>query len=306
LSRYIVRRVLRAAVLYVAIILLVFVVTHVIGDPVARSLPLDATPAQYQARSHALGLDRPLWDQFTDYMSGALRLDFGDSFTTRQPAMDLVLERVPRTFELVAAGMLLAALIGLPLGIALGLSNRRWFLRLGNTLSLVALSVPQFWIGIILILVFAVELGWFPTGGLGGLSYLILPAVTLSLTTAGRVAQITSATIRDELAKPYVRTARAKGMPTRRVIVHSLRNASVPITTVFSYEAITALAGYAILVETVFAWPGIGYKITESVRNLDLPLTAATAVTIALIVTVGNTLVEFVYRALDPRIAVED
>jgi peptide/nickel transport system permease protein len=304
-ARYLSGRVLRAAVLYIAIILLVFFVTHVVGDPVARSLPVDATREQYQSRAAALGLNRPLWDQFTSYMAGALRLDFGDSFTTHTSAMGLVLQRLPRTFVLVGAGMLLAALIGVPLGIALGLSKRPIFNRVGNTVSLLAVSVPQFWIGIILILVFAVQLGWFPTGGIGDLRHLVLPAVCLSLTTAGRTAQITAATLRDELEKPYVRTARAKGMPTRRVVVHALRNASVPVTTVFSYEAITALAGYAILVETVFAWPGIGFTITDAVRDLDLPLTAATAVTMALIVVVGNTLVDFVYRALDPRIATQ-
>jgi peptide/nickel transport system permease protein len=277
----------------------------VVGDPVARSLPVDATREQYQSRAAALGLNRPLWDQFTSYMSGALRLDFGDSFTTHSSAMGLVLERLPRTFVLVGAGMLLAALMGVPLGIALGLSKRPIFNRAGNTLSLLAVSVPQFWIGIILILVFAVRLGWFPTGGIGDLRHLVLPAVCLSLTTAGRTAQITAATLRDELEKPYVRTARAKGMPTRRVVVHALRNTAVPVTTVFSYEAITALAGYAILVETVFAWPGIGFTITDAVRDLDLPLTAAAAVTMALIVVVGNTLVDFVYRALDPRIAAQ-
>jgi peptide/nickel transport system permease protein len=305
MASHVARRVLRAVALYFAIIVLVFVVTHVIGDPVARSLPLDATPEQYASRAHALGLDRPLWDQFTSYMSGALRLDFGDSFTTHQPAMDLVLERLPRTFALVFVGMGLAALIGIPLGIGLGLSKRRWFVRSGNTASLLALSVPQFWIGILLILVFAVWLGWLPTGGIGGVRYIILPALTLSLTTAGRTAQITAVTLRDELAKPYVRTAKAKGLSTRRVVVHGLRNAAVPVTTVFAYEAITALAGYSILVETVFAWPGVGFTITDAVRKLDLPLTAATAVTIALIVTIGNTMVEFGYRLFDPRIATQ-
>jgi peptide/nickel transport system permease protein len=297
------RQLFRAVVLYLAIVVLVFVATHLVGDPVARSLPLDATPEQRASRAAALGLDRPISEQFHDYMSGALRFDFGDSFTTHTSAMQLVVERIPRTFVLVAAGMALAALIGVPLGIALGFSNRGWCLRLGNWLSLLALSLPAFWIGILLILVFAVRLGWFPTSGIGDVRHLVLPAVTLSLATAGRTAQITQATLRDELEKPYIRTARAKGMSKHRVVVHALRNTSVPVTTVFAYEAITALAGYAILVETVFAWPGIGYTIVQAVRNLDLPLTSACAVMIALIVTIANTLVEVVYRVLDPRIA---
>jgi peptide/nickel transport system permease protein len=303
-ARFIGRRLVRAGVLFVAIVLLVFLVTHVIGDPVARSLPLDATPAQYQNRAAALGLDKPLPEQFRSYISGALRFDFGNSFATHTSAMDLVLQRLPRTFVLVAAGMAIAALLGVPLGIGIGLSKRPWVVRFGNWLSLLVLSIPQFWIGILFILIFAVRLGWLPTSGVGDARHLVLPALTLSLTTAGRTAQITQATLRDELDKPYIRTAYAKGMSTRRVVVHALRNTSVPVTTVFAYEVITALAGYAILVETVFAWPGIGFTIVESVRNLDLPLTSATAVTIALMVVVANTLVEILYRVLDPRITV--
>jgi peptide/nickel transport system permease protein len=201
--------------------------------------------------------------------------------------------------------MAIALVIGLAVGITVGLTKRRWVAQVGNSASLVALSIPQFWIGLLLILVFALHLGWFPTSGVGSLRHLVLPAVTLSLVTAGRVAQLAQATLRDELEKPYIRTAHAKGLSTRRVVVHGLRNTMVPVTTVFAYEAITALAGYTILVETVFAWPGIGWTITQAVRNLDLPLTAATAVTIALMVTVANTLVDILYRKMDPRIAAE-
>jgi peptide/nickel transport system permease protein len=305
MTRFIGRRLLRGVLLFFATILLVFFVTHIIGDPVGRSLPLDATPAQRASRAVALGLDRPLSEQFTEYFTGAIRFDFGDSFRTRTPAMETVLQAVPRSLLLVGAGMALAGVLGISLGIALGLTERPWFSQVGNSVSLVALSVPQFWIGILFILVFAVHLGWFPTSGVGSWRHLVLPALTLSLVTGGRIAQLTSATLRDELAKPYIRTARAKGMSTRRVVVHGLRNTMVPVTTVFAYEAVTALAGYTILVETVFAWPGVGWTITQAVKSLDLPLTAATAVTIALMVIVANALVDILYRTLDPRIAAE-
>lgn len=305
MTRFILQRAIRAAVLFVVIVNVVFLVTNVLGDPVARSLPVDASPEQHELRAQSFGLDQPLAEQYTDYITGAFALDFGDSFTTDTPAMEKVRERLPRTFLLVGASMALALLVGVPTGIALGVTKRRWVDKLGNWASLIALSLPQFWFGILIVLVFAVHLGWLPTSGIGGWRHLVLPAVTLSVTAAGRTLQITQTTLREELEKPYIRTANAKGLSTRRVLVHAMRNVSVPVTTVFAYEAVTALAGYTILVETVFAWPGIGLLLVESVAALDIPLVAAAAVTVSLIVVVGNALVDILYQKLDPRIALE-
>src|SRR5690606_1464688 len=152
--------------------------------------------------------------------------------------------------------------------------------------------VPQFWFGIVLILIFAVRLRWLPTSGIDSWKHLVLPAVTLSLTTAGRTLQITQTTLREELHKSYVRTANAKGLRRSRVLLHALRNVSVPVITIYAHEGVTALAGYTILVETVFAWPGIGLLIAQSVAALDVPLVAASAVTVSLIVVVANALVD--------------
>ena len=191
--------------------------------------------------------------------------------------MELVRQRIPRTFLLLSAGMALGALLGVPLGVALALTKRKWFDRAGNGLSLVALSLPNFWIGILFILFFAVRLGWLPSAGIGGWKHLVLPALTLSLHTAGRMTQITAVTLRDELEKSYIRTAMAKGLSRRRVIVHGARNILPAVTTIFAYEIVKSIAGYQIIVEAVFAWPGLGLLITDSARNLDLPLTAAAA-----------------------------
>jgi peptide/nickel transport system permease protein len=302
-ARFVAARLLRAAILVVCLTILVFLVTHVVGDPVRRSLPLDATQHEYEVHRHALGLDKPLLTQFRTYMTGALHLDFGTSFSTGQPAMALVRQRVPRTFILLNAGMAFGAVLGIPLGVALGFTKRRWFDRAGNGASLVFLSLPSFWIGIMLILFFAVHLRWLPSAGMGGWKHLVLPGITLGLHTAGRMTQITEATLRDELDKPYIRTATAKGMSRPRVIRHAVRNILAPVTTIFAYEVVKSLAGYQIIVEAVFAFPGLGLLVTDAAKNLDLPLTAASAVTIGLLVVIANTVVDLLHRGLDPRVA---
>lgn len=306
MARDIGRRLIRSAALLLALILVIFVVTQVVGDPVARSLPPDATADQYERRQASYGLDRPLSEQFREYVTGAVVFDYGDSFIFDAPATEVVLDRLPRTAVLVVASMALAGVLGLGVGIAMAFSRRgSWLDRGGNLGSLFVLSIPQFWLGILFILVFAVWLGWFPTSGTGSLRHLVLPVATLTFASAGRMAQVTQSALRDELVKPYVRTAMAKGLSTRRVLVHALRNAAVTVTTMFGYEFVTVFAGYTILVEVVFAWPGIGLLLRDAVLQLDLPLTAATTAVIATVVVVGNAVVDFAYGVLDPRIAAE-
>lgn len=302
MTRYLLRRVVRTFLLVVAVTLVVFLVTHVISDPARQMLPLDASEEEIRAVREDLGLARPLGTQFGDFVTGAAQLDFGESFWQGRDSLDLVLSRVPRTFLLVGSGVGVAVLIGVPAGTAMGVSRRRWLDRLGSTLSLVALSVPQFWLGLLLIMWFSLQLGWLPTSGYGEPAHLVLPALTLALPTAGRTAQITRATVRDELGEAYVRSAYGRGLSRARVTYHALRNAAVPITTLVGWETITALAGYTILVEVVFAWPGLGQLVVEAVSRQDLPLTEAAVVVTATIVVVANLAVDLLYRALDPRI----
>jgi peptide/nickel transport system permease protein len=301
---FVAARVARGVVLVVAVVVITFFVTHVISDPARRILPLDAPQSEVDRLNAQLGLDRPLGEQFGDFASSAVRFDFGESFWDGRDTTEIVAERIPRTFELVAAGMVLAVVIGVPFGVALALSKRRWVVRIGNGLSILMLSVPQFWVGLILILVFAVRLGWLPTSGDRTVDSIILPAVTLALPAAGRAAQITRSTVQEQLGEAYVRTTVAKGLPRRRVLVHVLRGCSVPVVTMIGWEAVTALAGYTILVETVFSWPGLGLLATEAIGRQDLPLTEAVVFTVAVIVVVANTLVDITYRLLDPRVAI--
>ncbi len=301
--KFFMKRTFRGLVLAFVAVNLVFFVVNVIGDPVGRSLPLDASPEQYAFQARSLGFDRPLWEQYADYVGDVARLDFGDSISTHAPAMESVLTRFPRTFLLVGVGMGLAAVIGIPAGIILATTKRRWVDRLGNSLTLTALSIPQFCFGILLILVLSVQLGWFPTSGIGSWKHVVLPSLALAIGPLGTTIQITQVTLRDELQKPYIRTARAKGLSEGRVLYHALRNAVVAVATVFSHETILALAGYTVLVETVFAWPGIGSLIAEAILALDVPMTSAVVVSVSLVVVVANTLVDIMYRQLDPRIA---
>jgi peptide/nickel transport system permease protein len=301
--RYALGRLLRGLVLVAVVMLITFFVTHAIGDPVRQLLPLDAPQSEYDRLEAQLGLDRPLTEQFGDFVDGIVHFDFGDSYWEQRPAMDIVVERIPPTVRLVVAGMVLAVLLGVPFGIWLALSRRPWLERLGSSLSILMLSVPQFWVGLLLILVFAVNLGWLPTSGDREAGSLILPAITLALPAAGRAALITRSTLRAQLTESYVRTAVSKGIPKRRVLVHVMRNSSVPIVTLIGFEAVTAFAGYTILVETVFSWPGLGALAAQAVGRHDLPLTEAVVFVVALIVVLSNIVIDLVYRALDPRVA---
>jgi peptide/nickel transport system permease protein len=303
--RYAIGRLARGLLLVVIVMLITFFVTHAIGDPVRQLLPLDAPQSEYDRLQAQLGLDRPLTEQFTDFAGSVVRFDFGDSYWEQRPAMEIVVERIPPTVRLVVAGMTLAVLIGVPFGLWLALSRRPWLERLGSSLSILMLSVPQFWVGLLLILVFSVKLGWLPTSGDREAGSLVLPAITLALPAAGRAAMICRSTVRAQLGEPYVRTAVSKGIPRRRVLVHVMRNSAVPIVTLVGFEAVTAFAGYTILVETVFSWPGLGALAAQAVGRQDLPLTEAVVFVVALIVVLANVGIDLLYRALDPRVALQ-
>lgn len=301
---FLIRRAIHGLVVIIGVSLIVFLVTHVIGDPVRRMLPLEATPEQYETLRHQLGYDRPLGVQFIDFLGNLTRLDFGESLWQRgTPARSLVFERLPATFALVFAGMALAVLIAVPLGVLAALKPGKWLDRIAVTTSLTGLSLPQFWLGVLLILVFTVWLGWLPSSGRGGLRHLILPAVTLALPAAGRITQLVRSSMIDQLNEQYVVVAEAKGMGRPYVIGrHALRNALVPVVTIVGWETIRALAGYAVVVETVFAWPGIGFLVIQAVTRQDVVLLQATVFTAALLIVVINLGVDLLYSWIDPRI----
>jgi peptide/nickel transport system permease protein len=302
-GRYIARRLFQGLIVVFGVTVIVFVVTRMIGDPVRVMLPIEATPEQRAEFAAQIGFDRPIPEQFVDFAGDLFRFDFGESLWQRRPALDVVVEHLPRTFQLVAAGMLLAVLLAIPLGIISSLRPGSVRDRATVTTSLIGLSVPQFWLGLILIVVFAVQLQWLPTSGTGSWKHLVLPALTMALPIAGRLTMMTRSSMIDELNSQYVRTAKAKGMPYRRTVgVHALRNAAVPFVSLAGWETIRALAGYAVVVETVFAWPGVGFLALEAIERQDLILLQAIVFVIAIIVVLFNIAIDVSYKVIDPRI----
>lgn len=306
MGRFIVRRTLQGLLVIVGVTVVVFGVTRMVGDPVKFVLPLEATAEQREARAHELGFDRPIVTQFGDYVEDLARLDFGESLWQRdRSTIDIVGQVLPKTFQLVGAGMVFAVLLAVPLGVVAATRPGTVLDRLLVTTSLLGLSVPQFWLGLILIIVFGVQLGWLPTSGTGSLNHLILPAITLGLPAAGRLAMMVRSSMIDELNKQYVKTAKAKGMPLRRVVgMHALRNGSIPVITLVGWELIRALAGYTVIVETVFNWPGLGQTAIQAIERRDLFLLQTIVLVVAVMVVVINVLVDVVYKAVDPRIKV--
>jgi peptide/nickel transport system permease protein len=303
MGRFILRRLAQGALVVFLVTVVVFVTTRLVGDPVDVLLPFESTPEQRAEFRHQLGLDRSIPVQFWEYLKDVAHLDFGQSLVLREDAMGIVLERLPATLELVAAGMGLAFVVSMVLGVLAALRPGGWFDRVAVVGSLAALSMPEFWVGLLLIYIFAVWLGVLPSSGKGGLDHLILPAVTMAFATIGRMVMIVRSSMLDELAQPYVQTARAKGLSGFRTVgVHAMRNVSVPVVTLFGWEVILALAGYTAVVETVFAWPGIGFLAYNAIVDQDLILLQAIVFLVAIFVVAINILIDVLYRVIDPRI----
>lgn len=301
--RYVGQRLGHGAIVILGVVLIVFVVTRLIGDPVAVMLPMEATAAERAALAAKLGLDRSIPVQFLDYVTGLLRFDLGNSLWQDRPAMTIVGERIGHTLALVGVALLVAVVLGVPLGLLAATQAGRFLDRFTVTTSLVGLSMPQFWLGMVLIVLFAVELGWLPSSGAETPAHVVLPALALALPSAARIVMLVRSQMIDEVNQPYVRTAEAKGLPPRRIIgVHALRNAANPILTLVGWEAIRMLAGYTVVVETVFAWPGLGFLAIQSIERQDLVLLQAVVFVVALMVVAVNLLVDIAYRAIDPRV----
>ncbi len=303
MGRFALQRVLQGLVVIFGVTVIVFVVTRLIGDPVSLMLPLEATAEERAAFAAALGLDEPILVQFWEFLKGALRFDFGESLWQGRPALEIIAEVLPRTVVLVVTGLGLAVVLAIPVGIFAALRPGSWMDRALVGGSLLGLSIPQFWLGLMLILFFGVYLKVLPTSGSGTVQHLILPALTLALPAFGRLTMMVRSSMIDELQSPYVETSRAKGMPEwRTVSVHAFRNASNPVVTLSGWELIRAIAGYSVVVETVFAWPGIGFMAIQAIQQQDLILLQAIVFVVAVIVVIVNLALDFVYKAIDPRI----
>jgi peptide/nickel transport system permease protein len=287
----------------VGVLILVFIMTHSVGDPVRLMLPAEATYQDYLQLQHQLGLDRPIQEQFISFLLGAAHGDFGLSIWQQRPAMDIVLEWLPASLILSVCAMVLALVVSVPLGILASFRPMSFFSRAIASISVIGVTVPIFWLGIMLILLLSLRFPLFPTSGYGTWQHLVLPTITLAALPAGRITQMVRSSMLQEVAQQYTITARAKGLEEKTIIVrHMLKNAAIPIVTLTGFELGRMLAGNTIVLETVFAWPGIGLLMMNAIFHRDLPLIAAGVFVVAVIVVLLNILTDITYGFLDPRI----
>jgi peptide/nickel transport system permease protein len=318
---FIIRRLLQALLVMAVMSALVFVGLFVVGDPVSMMASAEATELDRDAIRANFGLDKPLWQQYLIFMSHALRLDFGNSFLAGAPAMGLILERMPATLELATVAMMLSLLLGVPLGIWAGLKPQAISTRSIMTGSVLGFSLPNFWVGLMLIMVFAVQLGWLPASGRGatvkvagidlsvltldGWSRLILPACTIALAKTALIIRVTRAATREALPMDYIKFARAKGLAWNRILrVHLLKNILIPIVTVGGLEFGQVVA-FAVVTETIFAWPGMGKLLLDSIITLDRPVVVAYLILIVFFLVMLNLAVDILYSVLDPRVRLQ-
>jgi peptide/nickel transport system permease protein len=299
---YVFRKVFHTAFVAFGVVTLVFAALRLSGDPAATMLPGDASVDELTALRRQLGLDRSLWVQYGQFLAGAVSGDFGTSFRHQQPALPLVLERLPATLELAGAALLLAVVVALPLGILAAIYRGRVVDVAAMAFAVIGQATPYFWMGIMLILVVSVELAWLPTSGRGGLERLILPAVTLGTHFAASLARLTRTSMLEVFGQQFVTTARAKGLSEWSVVLgHTLKNAAVPVVTLIGLQFGTLLGG-AVVTETIFAWPGVGRLAVQSVFVRDYPVVQAGVFVLALTFVGINLVVDLLYGVLDPRI----
>lgn len=299
---YIARRLAASVVALLLLSMVVFGISRLAGNPVALMLPPQATRADFTRLSAALGLNESIPLQYFHFLENALHGNLGESITQHQSALTLVLDRVSATAELAAAGMFLAVVIGIPLGVLAAVKRNSIADRFSIIVAVLGTSIPNFWLGMMLILVFSVDLHLVPASGRGTLSQLILPAITLATYPMARIARLTRSGLVEVLGQDYVRTARAKGVREGTVIwVHSFPNAAISILTIIGLQ-VGALLGGAVIVETVFAWPGLGQLVVQAVLNSDYPIVQAATLFIGVVFIGVNFLVDLSYVLFDPRI----
>ena len=309
---FVIRRILQSVVVVLVMSLVVFVGVHLVGDPVHILISDEMTQAEIDAFIHRLGLDRPVYEQYFHFLGNALRGDLGNSFVFGEPALKLILQRMPATLELAFAAFILAIVFGIPLGMYAGLKPESPASRAIMAGSILGFSLPTFWVGLMLIMVFAVMLGWLPSTGRGdfmtwdGLRHLALPALNLALFKMALVTRLARAGTREAALQDYVKFARAKGLSSRRVVlVHVLKNILIPVVTVLGLE-LGGLIAFSVVTETVFAWPGMGKLLIDSIQRLDRPVIVAYLVITVLMFVVINLVVDLLYSALDPRVRLKE
>lgn len=305
-AQFVLTKLFRGAMTLLLAVTFVFIVLRASGDPAQMMLSDEASPEAIEAFRRRWGLDGSYLEQYLTYLSAILQGDFGDSFRDGRPALQVVMERVPVTLQLGVTALLITLLIGIPAGIIAALRRGEWVDHAAMSFTIFGQSVPNFFLGIVLILVFSMTLRWLPSSGTGSFWHLVMPALTLATATAATVARFTRSSMLDVLHQPFMRTAKAKGIPhNRRVLRHALPNAAIPVVTVVGMR-IGGLIGGAVTIETVFAWPGVGMLLVNSVNQRDLAVVQAVVLLIALTMVVVNLIVDLTYGWLDPRIEVHN
>ena len=319
---FLLRRLMQSGLVLLVMSLLVFVGVYAIGNPVDILVNPESDQAEIDRTMAALGLDKPLWTQYLIFLRQALTGDFGNSFVHGSSAMQLIIQRMPATLELAVAALLIAVLLGIPLGLWAGLRPESRSARAIMGLSILGFSLPTFWVGLMLIMLFSVQLGWLPPNGRGmtteilgfpvsflswdGLRHLLMPALNLALFKISLVIRLTRAGTQEALLQDYVRFARAKGLRSARIVgVHVLKNILIPIVTVIGLE-FGSLIAFAVVTESIFAWPGMGKLLIESINLLDRPVVVAYLLTVVSLFVLINLVVDILYSLLDPRIRLSD
>ncbi|MGH8707977.1 MAG: ABC transporter permease [Burkholderiales bacterium] len=322
MSVFILRRLIQSLVVVLAMSLIVFVGVHVVGDPVHILISDDMTQQEVERFVQRLGLDRPLHEQYLHFLGNALQGDLGNSFVQAEPALKLILQRMPATLELALVALLMSILLGVPLGMYAGLRPESPVSRTIMAGSILGFSLPTFWVGLMMIMVFAVMLGWLPSTGRGdtvgllgvqvsfltgdGLRHLLLPALNLALFKISLVTRLARAGTREAVLQDYVKFARAKGLrPARVVLVHVMKNILIPVVTVLGLE-FGGLIAFSVVTETVFAWPGMGKLLIDSIQLLDRPVVVAYLVITVVMFVVINLVVDVLYSVLDPRVRLKE
>ncbi|MCL4514260.1 MAG: ABC transporter permease [Firmicutes bacterium] len=305
MSRYLVKRLGHAVFVVLGVSTVVFFILRLSGDPVLLMLPVDATQADVIRLRHALGFDRPLYVQYVRFMASIFQGDAGESIRYGQPALRLVLERLPATLQLASAALIFALGVAFPIGILSATRRGSLIDNIGSVVALLGQATPVFWLGIMFILEFSVRLKWLPASGYGTIGHLVLPSITLGLYLAAVTTRMLRSSMLEVLGQDYVRTAKAKGLSNSAVVVkHTLKNALLPVITVIGLQ-FAALLGGSVVTETVFAWPGVGRLVIQAIYNRDYPLVQASVLVISAVFVIANLVVDLIYGYIDPRIRYE-
>ncbi|CDZ63458.1 ABC transporter permease [Neorhizobium galegae] len=321
MSGYLLSRSIQTVLTLIVMSVLVFVGLYLVGNPVDVLLSSTATPTERLQVIQSFGLDKPVWEQYWLFVTRALSGDLGNSFVFNQPALTLILKRMPATLELAFVALVLGLVFGIPLGVYAGLKPKSLISKSVMTFSILGFSLPTFWIGLVMVMVFSVQLGWLPASGRGetvpvfgvpislftldGLSHLLLPALNLALFKISLIIRLTRAGVLETMQLDFVRFARAKGLPESRIVtVHVLKNTLIPLITVIGLE-LGSLIAFAVVTETIFAWPGMGKLIIDAIAVLDRPLILAYLMITVVMFSVINLLVDILYSIVDPRVRLE-